>query len=97
MRKSTQRERRLSFAEITKDLSASAEAQMTLQVSSDSKQREEKWTPSSGVGQRELDLALHLTAGQTSKKGEGLQGLELAKIQNKMEFSPIRFLSPSPT
>lgn len=83
MRKSTQRERKLSFAETTKDLS-----QMTLQVSSDSKQREEKWTPSSGGGQRELDLALHLTAGQTSKKGEGLQGLELAKYKTKWSLVP---------
>lgn len=83
MRKSTQRERKLSFAEITKDLS-----QMTLQESSDSKQREEKWTPNSGGGQRELDLALHLTAGQTTKKGEGLQGLELAKYKTKWSLVP---------
>lgn len=83
MRKATQRERKLSFAEITKDLS-----QMTLQESSDSKQREEKWTPNSGGGQRELDLALHLTAGQTSKKGEGLQGLELAKYKTKWSLVP---------
>lgn len=88
MRKSTQRERRPSFAEITKDLSPSAEGQMTLQESSDSKQREEKWTPNSGGGQRELDLALHLTAGQTSKKGEGLQGLELAKYKTKWSLVP---------
>lgn len=92
MRKSTQRERRLSFAEITKDLSPSAEGQVAQQVSSDSKQREENWTPSSGGGKR---AAFDSRANQQERRGT--PRLRAGKTQNKMEFSPIRFLSPSPT
>lgn len=88
----SQRERRLSFAEITKGLSPPAEDQMALQGSSDPKQREWKWISSSRRAKRELDL----TAGQTSKKGEGLQGSGLAKCTKKL-IESCKILSPNPT